>query len=142
MIDYIVLYTLLPISLIDYAQATPDIVQQTMDDVAALTGRPLGLFDFYGHPQAERVVIAMGSSASVLQEAVGYLNAQGQRVGMINVRGNNASAVTAAAAAASLVLAVLSWVCSSLACMVAASYHLFQNTAAGCCQRVDRQGLS
>jgi pyruvate-ferredoxin/flavodoxin oxidoreductase len=74
-------------------QVTPDIVQRTMDDVAALTGRPLRLFDYYGHPQADRVVAAMGSSASVLQEAVDHLNAQGQRVGMINVSAAIASGV-------------------------------------------------
>lgn len=56
-----------------------------MDDVVALTGRPLRLFGYYGHPQAERIVISMGSATSVLQEAVDHLNAQGQRVGMVNV---------------------------------------------------------
>ncbi|WIA16310.1 hypothetical protein OEZ85_013010 [Tetradesmus obliquus] len=68
-----------------YYLAAPGIVQATMDDVAAFTGRPLRLFGYYGHPQAERIVIAMGSATSVLQEAVDHLNAQGQRVGMVNV---------------------------------------------------------
>jgi pyruvate/2-oxoacid:ferredoxin oxidoreductase alpha subunit len=68
-------------------QATPDIVQQTMNDVASLTGRPLRLFDYYGHPEAERVVVAMGSSTSVLQEAADYLNARGERIGVVTVSG-------------------------------------------------------
>jgi hypothetical protein len=44
-----------------FYQAVPDLVQETMDEVSKLTGRPMHLFDYYGHPEAEYVVVAMGS---------------------------------------------------------------------------------
>lgn len=66
-------------------QAAPDIVQQTMNDVAALTGRKHQLFEYYGAPDAQQVVVSMGSSCCVLQEAVDYLNAQGEKVGLLKV---------------------------------------------------------
>lgn len=68
-------------------QAVPGIVQETKAEVFALAGRPYGLFSYHGHPQAERVVAAMGSSTSVLEEAADWLNTQGQRVGLVKVGG-------------------------------------------------------
>ena len=48
-----------------YYDAAPALVQQTMDEVGAMTGRKYKLFDYHGHPEADRVVVAMGSSAVV-----------------------------------------------------------------------------
>jgi pyruvate-ferredoxin/flavodoxin oxidoreductase len=64
----------------------PDIVQNMMDKVAQVTGRQYHLFDYYGAKDAERVIILMGSSASVAQEAVDYLNEKGEKVGIVKVR--------------------------------------------------------
>ncbi len=66
--------------------AMPGIVQGAMDRFARLTGREYHLFDYLGDPQAERVVILMGSGAEAVQEAVDYLNRQGEKVGMLKVR--------------------------------------------------------
>jgi pyruvate/2-oxoacid:ferredoxin oxidoreductase alpha subunit len=57
-----------------------------MDEVAAVTGRPHKLFEYSGHPEAERVIIAMGSGCPVIEEAVEYLNARGEKVGLLKVR--------------------------------------------------------
>jgi len=62
------------------------IVQQVMDDFAKLTGRPYKLFDYVGHPQAERVVVIMGSGAEVTHETVEHLVAKGEKVGLVKVR--------------------------------------------------------
>ena len=64
----------------------PGIVQAAMDKVAAITGRQYHLFDYVGHPQAERVAIAMGSGAQTLEAAVEKLVAQGEKVGLVKVR--------------------------------------------------------
>jgi pyruvate-ferredoxin/flavodoxin oxidoreductase len=69
-----------------YFNACPEIVQQQMDKFAKLTGRAYKLFDYYGHPEAERVVIAMASGTETLQETVDYLNSRGEKVGLIKVR--------------------------------------------------------
>src|SRR5919112_2766568 len=66
--------------------ATPDIVQETFDKLAAVTGRQYRLFDYVGHPEAERVVIIMGSGAGAVEEAVEALAARGERVGLVKVR--------------------------------------------------------
>ena len=57
-----------------YYDAAPALVQQAMDEVGAMTGRQYKLFDYHGHPEADRVVVAMGSSTSTVQEAVDYMN--------------------------------------------------------------------
>ena len=54
--------------------------------VGALTGRQYKLFDYHGHPEADRVVVAMGSSTSTVQETVDHLNANGERTGLLKVR--------------------------------------------------------
>ena len=69
-----------------YYVAVPGIVQSVMDRFAALTGRAYKLFDYYGAPDAERVIVVMGSGAEVAEEAVDLLVKQGEKVGMIKVR--------------------------------------------------------
>jgi pyruvate-ferredoxin/flavodoxin oxidoreductase len=66
--------------------AVPGIVQSVMDRVAAQTGRAYHLFDYYGAPDAERVMVIMGSGAEVAEEAVDALNKQGAKVGLLKVR--------------------------------------------------------
>jgi pyruvate-ferredoxin/flavodoxin oxidoreductase len=68
-----------------YYLACPDIVQETMDQFAALTGRQYHLFDYIGAPDAERVIAIMGSGADIAQEAVEYLVARGEKVGVLRV---------------------------------------------------------
>jgi pyruvate-ferredoxin/flavodoxin oxidoreductase len=64
----------------------PDIVRETMNRFAQLTGRSYGLFDYAGHPEAERVIVVMGSGAEVAHETVNYLVARGEKVGLVKVR--------------------------------------------------------
>ncbi len=66
--------------------AVPGIVQQVMDRFAVQTGRAYHLFDYYGAPDAERVIVLMGSGAEAAEEAVDLLNKQGEKLGMIKVR--------------------------------------------------------
>ena len=68
-----------------YYLATPGIVQRAMDRFAALTGRQYRLFRYDGHPEAERVAVVMGSAAETLRATVAHLNAQGERVGALQV---------------------------------------------------------
>ncbi len=65
--------------------ACPDIVQKAMDQFAALTGRQYHLFDYVGAPDAERVIVIMGSGADIAHEAVEYLVARGEKVGVLKV---------------------------------------------------------
>ncbi len=64
----------------------PQITQEIMDRFAKITGRQYHLFDYIGHPEAERVITLMGSGAEVAHETVEYLVAQGEKVGLIKVR--------------------------------------------------------
>ena len=64
---------------------TPEIVEETMLHFAALTGRKYKLFEYYGDPAAERVLIIMGSGSGAVKETVDYLNAQGEKVGCLQV---------------------------------------------------------
>ncbi|MCI9129959.1 MAG: pyruvate:ferredoxin (flavodoxin) oxidoreductase [Eggerthellaceae bacterium] len=66
--------------------ALPAIVQANMDKVASLTGRQYHLFDYHGAPDADCVVVTMASSCDVVSETVDYLNAHGQKVGLVKVR--------------------------------------------------------
>jgi pyruvate-ferredoxin/flavodoxin oxidoreductase len=66
--------------------ACPGIVQQAMDELAALTGRRYQLFDYSGAPDAERVLVLMGSGAETARETAAALAAQGERVGVLTVR--------------------------------------------------------
>ncbi len=65
--------------------ATPEIVQQTMDLFAKQTGRQYHLFDYVGAPDADRIVIVIGSGAETAEETAKFLNAKGEKVGVINV---------------------------------------------------------
>ena len=69
-----------------FYQAIPSIVQKAMDKFAGLTGRQYHLFDYVGDPQAERVVIMMGSGAEAMDETISCLAGQGEKVGLIKVR--------------------------------------------------------
>ena len=69
-----------------YYRACPSIVQDVMDRFAQRTGRAYHLFDYFGAPDAERVLILMGSGAGAVEEAVERLNAQGEKVGLLKVR--------------------------------------------------------
>jgi pyruvate-ferredoxin/flavodoxin oxidoreductase len=69
-----------------YYRALPRIVQAAMDRVAARVGRAYRLFDYVGHPEAERVIVMMGSGAEAAHEAVDTLVARGDRVGLVKVR--------------------------------------------------------
>ena len=64
----------------------PDVVQRTMDRFAGLTGRAYRLFDYVGHPEAERVIVMMGSGAEVAHETVEWMLRRGERVGVLKVR--------------------------------------------------------
>ncbi len=66
--------------------ACPTIVQNVMDKFAALTGRTYKLFDYAGAPDAERVIVMMGSGAEAAEEAVDYLTARGEKIGLVKVR--------------------------------------------------------
>ena len=63
----------------------PAAVEHYMAEIGKLTGRTHHLFDYYGAPDAERVVILMGSAAETAEETVDYLTARGEKVGLINV---------------------------------------------------------
>ena len=69
-----------------YHDAVPGIVQQVMDRFAKETGRSYHLFDYYGAPDAERVIVLMGSGAEAAEEAVDLMVKQGEKVGMVKVR--------------------------------------------------------
>ena len=69
-----------------YYDAVPAIVQAQMDKVSALTGRKYNLVDYYGAPDADRVIVIMGSGAEAVEETVDYLNARGHKVGLLKVR--------------------------------------------------------
>jgi pyruvate-ferredoxin/flavodoxin oxidoreductase len=69
-----------------YYLAAPAIVENVMNKFARLVGRHYHLFDYVGAPDAERVVVLMGSGAEAAQETVEYLMARGEKVGMLKVR--------------------------------------------------------
>ena len=69
-----------------YYDAIPAIVQHYMDEVGKITGRSYRLFDYVGAADAENVIVVMGSGADVCEETVNYLNAQGQKLGVLKVR--------------------------------------------------------
>jgi pyruvate-ferredoxin/flavodoxin oxidoreductase len=64
----------------------PDVVEDAMARLAERTGRPLHIVEYTGDPEAERVIVVMGSGAETVQETVTSLNARGERVGVIQVR--------------------------------------------------------
>ena len=68
-----------------FYDAIPEVVEDYLNKLAVITGRQYGLFDYYGAADADRVVVAMGSSTEALKEGIDHLNAQGQKVGLICV---------------------------------------------------------
>jgi pyruvate-ferredoxin/flavodoxin oxidoreductase len=68
-----------------YYEACPDIVQKAMDKFAKLTGRQYRLFDYEGDPQAERVIVCMGSGCEPIAETVAQLNKNGAKLGLLKV---------------------------------------------------------
>jgi pyruvate-ferredoxin/flavodoxin oxidoreductase len=68
-----------------YWDELPEIVEGYMAEISKLTGREYHLFDYYGAPDAERLIIAMGSMCQTIEEVVDYLNAQGEKVGLLTV---------------------------------------------------------
>jgi len=69
-----------------FYDATPAIVQKVMDRFAQIVGRQYHLFDYAGAPDAERVIVMMGSGAEVTHEAVDFLAERGEKVGVLKVR--------------------------------------------------------
>ena len=65
--------------------AVPDIVEDYMAEISKITGREYHLFNYYGAPDAEDMIIAMGSACDTIEETVDYLNKQGRKVGMLRV---------------------------------------------------------
>ena len=68
-----------------FYDAIPSVVEEYLDKLATVTGRKYGLFDYYGAADADRVVVAMGSSTEAIREGIDYLNAKGEKVGLISV---------------------------------------------------------
>ena len=66
--------------------AVPQAVQEAMDGLAARTGRGYRIMEYSGHPEADRVIVVMGSAAQTAAETVAHLCAQGERVGVLQVR--------------------------------------------------------
>src|SRR3984885_8184890 len=66
--------------------AVPGAVQDAMDGLAARTGRQYHIVDYAGHPEAERVIVVMGSAAQTIGETVAYLCGRGERVGVLQIR--------------------------------------------------------
>ena len=69
-----------------YYEAVPGIVEEYMAKVNAKLGTNYQLFNYYGAPDADRVIIAMGSICDVAEEVIDYLNAHGEKVGLVKVR--------------------------------------------------------
>lgn len=69
-----------------YYNACPDLVQEAMDKFAKITGRQYKLFQYEGSPDAERIIIIMGSGAETVEETVNYLIKKGEKIGVLKVR--------------------------------------------------------
>ena len=69
-----------------YYDAVPDVVARYMGEISELTGRDYRPFDYYGDAEAENVIVAMGSVTETIKETIGYLAAQGKKVGVMIVR--------------------------------------------------------
>jgi len=63
----------------------PEVVEEYMNEINKLTGKDYKLFNYYGAPDAEEIIIAMGSGCETISEVVEYLNAQGKKVGLLEV---------------------------------------------------------
>jgi len=69
-----------------FYNAVPEIVENYMNEINKLTGRNYGLFNYYGAPDADRVIVAMGSVCDAAEEAIDYLATKGEKVGILKVR--------------------------------------------------------
>ena len=69
-----------------YYDAVPDVVARYMGEISELTGREYRPFDYYGDPEAENIIVAMGSVTETIKETIDYLAAQGKKVGVMIVR--------------------------------------------------------
>ncbi|MGC8862031.1 MAG: pyruvate:ferredoxin (flavodoxin) oxidoreductase, partial [Armatimonadota bacterium] len=69
-----------------FYQAVPGVVQETMDKFARIVGRQYRLFDYVGSPEAEKVIVIMGSGAETVHETVEYLAQRGEKLGLVKVR--------------------------------------------------------
>ncbi len=69
-----------------YYERIPDIVEKYMYEINKITGRDYKLFNYYGHEEAENIIVAMGSVCETIEEVIDYLNQKGERVGLIKVR--------------------------------------------------------
>ena len=69
-----------------FYDAVPEIVEGYMAEITKLTGRTYNCFDYYGAADADRVIVAMGSVTDLIEETIDYLNANGQKVGLVKVR--------------------------------------------------------
>jgi pyruvate-ferredoxin/flavodoxin oxidoreductase len=69
-----------------YYLKCPDITEEVMENFSKLTGRSYKLFEYHGAPEAESVIVLMGSGAEVVRETVDYINEKGGRVGLVKVR--------------------------------------------------------
>lgn len=68
-----------------YYDALPAIVEEYMEEISKLTGREYKLFNYYGAEDAEYVIVAMGSVCDTISETIDYLNAEGRKIGLVNV---------------------------------------------------------
>ena len=69
-----------------YYREAPNIVKNVMNEVSSLTGRNYSLFDYYGSPDAQKAIVAMGSSTLTIEETVEQMNENGEKVGLVKVR--------------------------------------------------------
>ena len=68
-----------------FYDAVPDMVADTMREISKITGRDYKPFVYYGHPEAEHIVVAMGSVTETVKETIDYLSKQGRKVGLVTV---------------------------------------------------------
>jgi len=73
-------------SLNRYYEDIPTLVENYMSEITKLTGREYHCFDYYGAPDADRIIISMGSVSEVVEETIDYLRAKGEKVGLVKVR--------------------------------------------------------
>ena len=69
----------------NFYDAVPAIVEEYMNEISKITGRKYGLFDYYGAPDAENIIIAMGSVTEAIRETIDHLAAKGEKVGLVAV---------------------------------------------------------
>ena len=67
-------------------KSVPAAVEEAMEDVKTITGRDYKLYQYYGAPDADKVIVIMGSGAEAIEETIDYLNAKGQKLGLVKVR--------------------------------------------------------